>query len=228
MNIKELFEKAEGGTLTYEQFTAAATAGGAKFVDLSEGQYVSKRKHDDEIAAKVNEITTLNGTIATRDTDLADLKKKLEEAGTDSQKLTTLSGELAALQSKYEVDVNNYKQQLQDQSYEFAVKDFAATQKFTSAAAKREFTRAMIDKKLKMEKDKILGAEDFVTAYKAENADSFITEDSNSQQDNSQLPQFLGSTPGPQGTQPQDPTGGFSNAFHFTGVRPNPNQNNNK
>ena len=42
MNVKELFDKAENGTLTYEQFLSAA--GEAKFVDLSEGKYVSKQK----------------------------------------------------------------------------------------------------------------------------------------------------------------------------------------
>ena len=38
MNVKELFEKSESGTLTYEEFTKLA--GDAKFVDLNEGEYV--------------------------------------------------------------------------------------------------------------------------------------------------------------------------------------------
>ena len=99
MNIKELFEKAENGTLTYEQFEAAAKAGNAKFTDLSEGNYVSKQKYENDLAVKGKEIETLNGTIATRDTDLAGLKQKLEAAGTDSEKIefpifSNLSGSL--------------------------------------------------------------------------------------------------------------------------------------
>ena len=50
MNIKDIFENAENGTLTYEQFSDAVSKGGAKFVDLSEGNYVSKQKYEDELA----------------------------------------------------------------------------------------------------------------------------------------------------------------------------------
>ena len=46
MTIQEVFAKAENGTLTWEQFQTAM--GGAKFVDLTEGNYVSKQKYDDE------------------------------------------------------------------------------------------------------------------------------------------------------------------------------------
>lgn len=223
MEIKELFEKAENGTLTYEQFQAAASAAGAKFTDLSEGQYVSKHKHEDELAAKDKEIETLNGTIATRDTDLAGLQKKLEEAGTDVEKLNTLSSDFATLQSKYDADIKAYKDQLKSQAYEFAVKDFVATQKFTSNAAKKEFTRAMIEKGLKMDKDKILGAEDFLSAYKADNEDSFLKDEKPlDPEPSAPLPQFAGPTPG--GSAPVDQTGGFASAFHFTGVRPIPTE----
>jgi hypothetical protein len=44
VDIKTIFEKAENGTLTLEQFLAAAKEAKAKFVDLSEGEYVSKQK----------------------------------------------------------------------------------------------------------------------------------------------------------------------------------------
>lgn len=220
MDLKSLFEKAEGGSLTYESFMAKAAEAGAKFVDLSEGQYVSKHKYDDELSAKAKEIETLNGTISTRDTDLAALQKQLEEAGTDAEKLNTLSGDLASLQTKYEADIKSYKDQLRNQAYEFAVKEYAATQKFSSSAARRDFTQAMLAKGLKMDKDKILGADDFASAYKAENSDAFVVEDKGSDQkapEQSFVPQFVQPTPG--GTPQVDQTGGFASAFHFTGVR---------
>ena len=222
MEVKDLFDKAEGGTLTWEQFSEAAAAAGAKFTDLSEGKYVSKHKHEDELTAKSKEIETLNGTIATRDSDLEALKKKLEEAGTDAEKLNTISSDLAALQNRYDADIKSYKDQLRNQAYEFAVKDFAATQKFTSNAAKKEFTRAMIEKGLKMDKDKILGAEDFLNSYRADNEDSFFKESTDPKEDPA-LPKFVGSTPG--GAAPIDQTGGFASAFHFTGVRDIPSNN---
>jgi vacuolar-type H+-ATPase subunit I/STV1 len=223
MNIKEVFDKAENGTLTYEQFQAAAEANKAKFVDLSEGKYVSTGKYNDDLAAKAKEIETLNGTIATRDTDLEGLKKQLEEAGVDATKLQETTTKLAELQSKYDGDTKAYKEQLKKQAYEFAVKEYTATQKFTSSAAKRDFERALLSKDLKMENDKILGASDFVEAYKAENADAFLVEDPNPNpnpnggQDNSgTAPHFVQPTQGEQGGV--DPTGGFN--FNFTGVRP--------
>ena len=66
MTIKEVFDKAENGTLTYDQFTELTKD--AKFADLATGDYVSKKKFDDELAAKDGQIQTLNGTIKDRDT----------------------------------------------------------------------------------------------------------------------------------------------------------------
>lgn len=173
MNLKEVFDKAENGVLSYEQFQQLAPD--AKFVDLSEGQYYSKAKHEDELAAKDKQIETLNATIKTRDTDLSSLKSKLEEAGTDVEKLTALTSEFDSLKDKYDADIKSYKDQLRKQSYEFAVKEFANTQKFSSQAAKRDFVQSMIAKELKMEKDTILGADDFVKVYQEANADAFTT-----------------------------------------------------
>ena len=44
MNIKDLFDKAENGILTYDQFEALVKENGLKFADLSDGKYVSKSK----------------------------------------------------------------------------------------------------------------------------------------------------------------------------------------
>ena len=93
MKIKEVFAQAEDGTLTYEQFQKIVKEANAKFADLSEGEYVSKGKYDDELASLNAQIETLNGTIGTRDTDLEALKQQLAEAGTDAEKLSTLSND---------------------------------------------------------------------------------------------------------------------------------------
>lgn len=177
MNIKEIFEKAEGGTLTFEQFETAMKAGNANFIDLSEGNYVSKQKYEREIATKDGTITELNNTINQRDTDLTDLKKQLESAGTDSTKLSELQTNFDNLQNKYTADMKGYQDKLAHQQYEFAVKEFAGTKKFTSNAAKRDFTSAMIEAGLKLDnKNNILGAEDFVKSYSEDNSDAFVVE----------------------------------------------------
>ena len=221
MELKKVFESAENGMLTYEQFKQICENEKAKFVDLSEGKYVSVSKHNDELNAKAEEIEALNSTIATRDTDLADLQKQLEAAGADAGKLKEATDSLAALQTKYDGDMKAYKDELRKQSYKFAVKEFANSQKFTSKAAKEYFIKSMEEKDLKMEGDKILGADDFVTAYKVDNSDSFVTEPETPPEGDGpeDKPHFIHPA-GNGGTGGQDPTGGFH--FNFTGVRPMP------
>lgn len=226
-DVKELFDKAENGVLTYEQFMELAKEANVKLVDLNEGGYVSKHKHESELEAKAKEIETLNGTITTRDTDLEGLKKQLEAAGADSAKIAELTSKFEELQNKYDTDSKQYKEQLAHQAYEFAVKEFAASKNFSSQAARRDFIQSMIAKNLQMENNMILGADDFVKAYTENNQDAFIEEwndndDDFSDEELNDLPQFVGSTPGANDTHTSDPTGGFANAFHFNPIRPIP------
>ena len=207
MNIKEIFDNAENGTLTYAQFEEAIKTSGAKFADLSEGKYVSKAKYDDDIKAKDSSIEQLNGTIAQRDTDLADLQNKLKDAGTDATKLSELQTSFDDLQTKYTEATKAYQQQLADQKYEFAVKEFANGKEFSSQAAKRDFIRSLMNEKLKMKNDTIIGADDFATAYATDNADAFVSkkepEVAPPAEGNATKPQFVSSTPGASaGKQP--------------------------
>lgn len=225
MNIKELFDKAENGSLTYDQFEAAAKAANAKFTDLNEGNYVSKGKYTSDLQAKDDQIKTLNENLSSRDTDLTDLKTKLEAAGADADKLATLTNDFTALQSKYTEDTKNYEAKLSKQAYEFAVREFANEKKFTSQAAKRDFTQSMIAENLKFKDGKILGAEDFVQSYTENNADAFVVENPDTNPPSpvapaAPLPQFVAPT-----SSGDNPAGNpFENAFHFTGVRPIPKE----
>ena len=203
MNIKEIFDKSETGSLTYADFEAFAKESGAKFADLSEGKYVSKAKYDDDIGAKDSSIEQLNATITQRDTDLADLQTKLNDAGTDATKLSELQTSFDNLQNKYAEDTKAYQQQLADQKYEFAVREYANGKEFTSQAAKRDFVRSLLNEKLKMKNDTIIGADDFATAYATENADAFKPVEQPeptppAQQTSANKPQFVGATPGTQ------------------------------
>lgn len=226
-DVKELFDQAEDGVLSYEQFMDLVKNNNVKLVDLNEGGYVSKNKFESELEAKAKEIETLNGTISTRDTDLEALKQQLEAAGADTSKLTELQNQLQTLQGKYDADSKAYKKQLSEQAYQFAVKEFAGTKSFSSQAAKRDFIQSMIAKQLKMEGNSILGAEDFAKSYEEANADAFMTsydDDSDDDYDEDPKPQFVSSTPGAEDAHTPDPTGGFLNAFHFTPVRPIPQE----
>lgn len=213
MKLKDLFDNAENGTLTYEQFKTAMETAKANFVDVTEGGYVSKHKYDDDLKARDTQISTLNETITKRDSDLNDLKGKLKEAGTDATKLAELSTNFDSLQTKYDTDIKEYQTRLAKQAYEFAVKEYAGTKKFTSNAAKRDFVQAMIAKDLKLENDTIIGADDFVKIYSTDNADAFVTE--NPPVDNK--PKFTNPTPGTNETPKENE---FIKAFNFSGVRP--------
>lgn len=202
MNIKEIFDKAESGTLTFAQFEELSKADGAKFTDLSEGKYVSKAKYDDDIVSKDNSIAQLNDTIKQRDKDLSELQTKLNDAGTDATKLSELQTSFDSLQTKYAEATKAYQQQLEDQKYKFAVKEYANSLEFTSQAAKRDFIRAMNEEKLKMKGDALIGADDFKSVWSADNVDAFPVKqeaqpaETSNQGASAPKPQFVGTTPG--------------------------------
>ena len=215
MNLKDLFDKAEGGVLTYDQLVAAAQEHKAKFVDLSEGKYVDKQKYDDDLSARDTRIKTLDDTLKTRDTDLGNLSTQLENAGTDADKLSKLTTDFSDLQSKYDRDTKAYEKQLKDQAYKYAVKEFTDKLNFTSQAAKRDFVKSMMEKNFTIENDVIVGASDFVTAYTKDNEDAFV-KDTTTPPPGTDKPHFVDTT-NPAGT-PAGNTNPFN--FNFTGVRP--------
>lgn len=218
--LKALFES---GALNWEEFSKAVTDKGYKLADLSTGNYVSKSKYDDDITSRDTTITDLNSQITTRDNDLADLKSKLETAGTDNKtKVAELTSQITKLQGDYDTVKNDYEAKLNQQAYEFAVKNFANEKKFTSNAAKRDFINEMIAKGLKMENNKILGAEDFVTMYSAENSDAFVVDTPDptpNPKDENPKPNFVN----PTNPTPAPEDNAFLNAFNFAGVRPKSN-----
>lgn len=195
MLLKDIFDKAtsENGALTLEEFERLAKENKAKFADLSEGRYVDKQKYEDDLAKKDTEIATLNDTITTRNADLDALKTQLKDAGSDAGKLEELTNSLTSLQAKYDADTAALNTKLSAQKYEFAVRDFAGKQKFSSEAARRDFTHSMINKNLPMEGEMIMGAEDYLKAYAKQNGDAFIQKEPAPKTPD---PQFVGSTTG--------------------------------
>lgn len=211
MKIEDIFKDAPEGSLTLEQFNEIASKGKAKFVDLAEGGYVSQMKHDSELQGKDEQITSLKDTITQRDTDIANIQKQLEDANkNDGEKLSEVSTQLSELQKKYEDDTKSYEAKLASQAREFAIKEYAADKKFTSAAAKQYYIESMTkseDVKFNNKKGQLTGTEDFDTEYIAANADSFVKDPKPEPEpapDPTPKPTFGGSTPGanPQPTKP--------------------------
>lgn len=172
--LKALFP--EGGSLTYEQFATAVREQKMNLVNLADGGYVSKGKHDDTVNGLKGQITDLQGQISQRDGDLTTLREQLTAAQADASKLGTVQQSLADLQTKYNTDKTDFEQKLHRQSYEFMVRERAGGLKFSSAAAKKAFLQEAIAKDFKIDGDNLLGYEDFVTKYKADDPGAFAAE----------------------------------------------------
>lgn len=112
--------------------------------------------------------------IAQRDADLAELKKKLEQAGADENTITQLTQQLNDLQENYTTAKDTYEKKLAKQSYEFAVKEKTNELKFSSNSAKKAFISDLLNNPLNVKDGQLLGFNDFVEAYKKQDADAFI------------------------------------------------------
>ena len=117
-----------------------------------------------------------NDDIKQRDTDLADLKQKLADAGTDAETLKNLQAEFDTLKTNYANAQADYQKQLNKQAYEFAIKEKTNGLQFTSNSAKKAFLSDALAKNLTMDNGNILGFDDFVNAYKEQDAGAFVVE----------------------------------------------------
>lgn len=168
----------------------------------------------DTLRTKLNKAETERDTIQTkydtdiaqRDADLISLQTQLKEAGGDAEKLATLQANFNTLQTTYNTAKADYENQLAEQAYDFAVKENSAKLKFSSNSAKKAFMSDLKAKKLSMENGKILGFDDFVDAYKEQDAGAFITEKTELKNDELK-PSFSGKTNPSDNTDPKpEPT----------------------
>lgn len=138
--------------------------------------------------------------IQQRDTDLKDLQEKLKNAGADAEKLNTLQTQFDTLQTKYDNTKTDYQKALDKQAYEYAIKEKTNALKFTSNSAKKAFLTDALAKNLVMDNGNVLGFDDFVNAYKEQDAGAFIVEDN---KDSKPAPKF-GSKSGKQDDEPDN------------------------
>lgn len=218
--LKALFAD---GPLTFDQLKEKAEAAKLNVVDLSKGGYVSQDKYNDKIAALDQQVKDLTGQLTQRDADMTDLQGKLTAAQADASKLGEVQTTLSDLQARYETDKKGLEDRLAQQAYEFTVREKAGALQFSSAAAKKAFIQEAIGKGFKQEGDTLLGYEDFVTKYKADDPGAFAPEQDPepepSAAEGKTPPQFVAPTGG-------KPTAGENNPFHFSfgGVRPKPQE----
>lgn len=190
-----------------------------RFADLSEGGYVSVDKFNAQVNTLTQQVTDLQGQITQRDTDMGDLKTKLTAAQADAGKLAEVQTALTGLQSKYDTDKQTYEQKLTKQGYEFAIREKANNLKFSSGAAKKAFIQEALGKEFKRDGDSLLGYDEFVTKYKADDPGAFVADaPGNPPPADPQKPPAIVLP----SNQPPAPTDKALFGFNFNGVRAKP------
>ena len=216
--LKTLF--GDGEALTYDQLSAKVKEAKFNVANIADGSYVSKAKFDDKVGTLNQQVTDLRGQLTQRDTDMSDLQTKLTAAQADAGKLADVQSQLSAMKTKYDTDKADWDQKTARQAKEFMVRERASDIKFTSAAAKRDFVQQANGKDFKIDGDVLLGYDDFVTKYKADNPGA-IAED---KPDDAQNPP----AGNPAIVLPADKSKGTPDksafGFHFHGVRPKPTE----
>lgn len=133
----------------------------------------------------------LEADLQQRDKDLADLNKQLEDVGNDKAKIDEVTTKLQNLQSDYDEQQKKYSKQLADQRYEFAIKELSSDLKFSSNSAKKAFINDLMDNRLSMKDNEILGFKDFVDKYKEQDAGAFMKEEPDDPEPNKPKPKFV-------------------------------------
>ena len=216
--LKSLF--GDGEALTYEQLSQKINDAKMNLANIADGSYISRAKYDDRMKELTQQVTDLQGSVKQRDTDLADLQGKLTAAQTDAGKLTEAQTALTKLQTKYTEDQKAWEAKTAKQAKDFMVRERASALHFSSAAAKRDFIREANEKDFKVDGDTLLGYEDFIAKYKADNEGAIIEQKATPGEEGGNKPPKIVVPDGTgKGTPSKNP---FS--FHFNGVRPNPEQ----
>ena len=105
-----------------------------------------------------------------------DIKQKLADAGTDAETLKNLQTDFDTQKTNYANAQADYQKQLNKQAYELAIKEKTNCLQFTSNSAKKAFLSDALAKNLTMDNGNILGFDDFVNAYKEQDAGAFVVE----------------------------------------------------
>lgn len=221
--LKSLF--GDGEALTFDQLVAKAQAANINAVNLSEGRYVSIDKFNDKVNALNAQVTELNGQIEKRDTDITSLQETLKAAQGNAEKLTEAQNALTALQGQYTQQKADYEAKLNRQTYEYRIREEANKLKFSSTSAKKAFVQDALAQEFKQDGETLLGYNDFVTKYKAEDPSAFAPEEPATPPQNNPSDDGQGNKPPqivlPTGTKTDTSgkdTGGFQ--FSFSGIRP--------
>ncbi len=126
-----------------------------KLANLASGEYVAKQKYTD----KESEVATLNTEL----TALKDAAKKFEGIDVD------------ALNQKIKDLETNSAKEIEKVKRESVAKELLSGYKFTSKLAQESALNKLLSKDLKLDGDKLLGADDFMKSLQTECPEAFVT-----------------------------------------------------
>lgn len=135
-----------------------------------------------DIGKEKRKTEAAEGRLATAKTDLEAANGKLSTAQTELETLKKANGDVAAvqqqlsdLQKKYDTDTAALKGQLADRDYSDAISKAIAGKglKFSSKAAERAFTDALMKDRLELKDGELTGLDDFIKAQKEADPDAF-------------------------------------------------------
>lgn len=150
-------------------------------LELVSGGNLAKEDIEAIMAEHGKSKTAGENTIAQLTAERDGLQKQLDSANEEIQsyKDMDIEGIKAAAkdwEKKYNTDTAALRQELEGVNYGFAVKEATGGLKFTSESAKKAFLADLTAKQLPLQEGKLLGLEDFVSAYREVDPNAFAEE----------------------------------------------------
>ena len=188
--------------------------------DIQNARQSEAQKFNAERDGLNQKISDLTAQGEQRDADLKTVREQLTAAQTDAGKLADIQKSLTDLQGKYDSERQEWENRDKQQRYEYAVKTAVSGVKFSSEAAKRDFTAQAIGAGLKLDGDTLLGFGDFLSKARESDPGAFAAETPPAPANPTPPPSIVTRTNSANGTP------GAAQGFHFnfTGVRPKPSE----
>lgn len=141
----------------------------ARFVDLSEGGYVSKEKYMTEKTRADgldDQLKTANVEIQSyKEMDIDGIKKKATE-----------------WEAKYNDDTKALQEKMDQQTYDFEAERYLGKYKFRSELARKAALSEFREKKFQLQDGTFLGADDFMKQMRESDPDAFAEDEAQTEQ----------------------------------------------
>lgn len=137
----------------------------ARFIDLSEGGYISKEKY----MAEKTRADGLDEQLKTANTEIQSYK------GMDIEGIQKKAKEW---EEKYNTDTADLQKKIGQQAYDFEAERYVGKYKFSSELARKAALSDFREKQFQLQDGAFLGADDFMKQMKESNPAAFVEEES--------------------------------------------------